>query len=120
MITIQLMRKISLALLSSSLIIASIILPMNMANHGAIPDAYAQTTNAAMLNALAANDNSNITRNAGASNTAIANTSSASNTTEGLEIKRDINYFDSSSGYLAYPSDATAGKNSSCNNDSWK
>ena len=91
---------------------------MNMANHGAIPDAYAQTTNAAMLNALAANDNSNITRNAGASNTAIANTSSASNTTEGLEIKRDINYFDSSSGYLAYPSDATAGKNSSCNNDS--
>jgi carboxymethylenebutenolidase len=81
-----------------------------MANHRAIPDAYAQT-NAAMLNALAAND-INITSNAAASNITIANTttsSSASNTTEGLQIKRDINYFDSSSGYLVYPS-ATTGK----------
>ena len=49
------MRKISLALLSLSLLIASVALPMNMANHRAIPDAYAQT-NAAMLNALSAND----------------------------------------------------------------
>ena len=111
-------RKISLALLSLSLLIAAVVLPMNMANHGTIPDAYAQSTNAAMLSALAANDNSNITSNAGASNIAITNTSSASNTTEGLQIKRDVNYFDSSSGYLAYPSAATAGKNSSCNNDS--
>jgi carboxymethylenebutenolidase len=104
------MRKISLALLSLSLLIASIALPMNMANHRAIPDAYAQT-NAAMLNALAANDG-NITSNAAASNITIANTTtsfSASNTTEGLQIKRDINYFDSSSGYLVYPS-ATTGK----------
>ena len=37
------MRKISLALLSLSLLIASVALPMNMANHRAIPDAYAQT-----------------------------------------------------------------------------
>ena len=77
------MRKISLALLSLSLLIASVALPMNMANHRAIPDAYAQT-NAAMLNALAAND-INITSNAAASNITIANTttsSSASNTTE--------------------------------------
>jgi carboxymethylenebutenolidase len=104
------MRKISLALLSLSLLIASVALPMNIANHRAIPDAYAQT-NAAMLNAVAAND-INITSNAAASNITIANTttsSSASNTTEGLQIKRDINYFDSSSGYLVYPS-ATTGK----------
>lgn len=104
------MRKISLALLSLSLLIASVALPMNIANHRAIPDAYAQT-NAAVLNALAAND-INITSNAAASNITIANTttsSSASNTTEGLQIKRDINYFDSSSGYLVYPS-ATTGK----------
>jgi carboxymethylenebutenolidase len=104
------MRKISLALLSLSLLIASVALPMNMANHRAIPDAYAQT-NAAMLNALAAND-INITSNAAASNITIANTttsSNASNTTEGLQIKRDINYFDTSSGYLVYPS-ATTGK----------
>jgi carboxymethylenebutenolidase len=104
------MRKISLALLSLSLLIASLALPMNMANHRAIPDAFAQTTNAAMLNALAAND-SNITSNAAASKIAITNTttSSTSNTTEGLQIKRDVNYFDSSSGYLVYPS-ATTGK----------
>jgi carboxymethylenebutenolidase len=100
-------REISLALFSLSLLIASVALPTNMANHGAIPDAHAQT-NAAMLNALAAN-NSNITSNTGASNIAIANTSSASNTTEGLQIKRGVNYFDSSSGYLVYPS-ATNGK----------
>jgi carboxymethylenebutenolidase len=102
------MRKINLALLSFSLIIASIVLPMNIVNHRALPYAYAQT-NAAMLNALAAND-SNITSNAAAvSNIAITNTtsSSTSNTTEGLQIKRDVNYFDSSSGYLVYPSATT-------------
>jgi carboxymethylenebutenolidase len=103
------MRKIRLALLSLSLLIASLALPMNMANHRAIPDAYAQT-NAAMLNALSAND-SNITSNAAASKIPITNTttSGASNTTEGLQIKRDVNYFDSSSGYLVYPL-ATTGK----------
>jgi carboxymethylenebutenolidase len=104
------MRKISLALLSLSLLTASVALPINMGNHRAIPDAYAQT-NAAMLNALAAND-SNITSNAAASRIAITNTttSSASNTTEGLQIKRNVNYFDSSSGYLVYPSAATTTK----------
>ena len=104
------MRKISLALLSLSLIIALIALPMNMANHIAIPDAYAQT-NAAMLNALAVNY-SNIARNAAASSITITNTSTstASNTIEGLQIKRDVNYFDSSSGYLVYPSAITGKK----------
>jgi carboxymethylenebutenolidase len=103
------MRKTSLVLVSLSLLIASVALPTYIANHGALPDAYGQT-NAAMLNALAAND-INITNNAAASNIAIANTStsSATNATEGLQIKRDVNYFDSSSGYLAYPS-ATTGK----------
>ena len=104
------MRKISLALLSLSLIIALIALPMNMANHIVIPDAYAQT-NAAMLNALAVNY-SNIARNAAASSITITNTSTstASNTIEGLQIKRDVNYFDSSSGYLVYPSVITGKK----------
>jgi carboxymethylenebutenolidase len=105
-------RKISLALLSLSLLIAFIALPMNMVNHIAIPDAYAQT-NAAMLNALAAND-TNIASNAAASNSTITNTttssSTASNTIEGLQIKRDVNYFDSSSGYLVYPSAITGKK----------
>ena len=104
------MRKASLALVSLSLFIASVALPMYIANHGAIQDAYAQT-NAAMLKALATND-INITNNSATFNIAIANanSSSASNATEGLQIKRNVNYFDSSSGYLAYPSAATGKK----------
>jgi carboxymethylenebutenolidase len=103
-------RKISLALLSLSLLIASVVLPMSMTNHRAIPDAYGQT-NAAMLNALAA-EGSNIKSNAAASKIAITDTtpSAANNITEGLQIKRDVNYFDSSSGYLAYPSATTTSK----------
>ncbi|MGA7042178.1 MAG: dienelactone hydrolase family protein, partial [Nitrososphaeraceae archaeon] len=56
-------------------------------------------------------NDSNITSNAAASKIPITNTttSGASNTTEGLQIKRDVNYFDSSSGYLVYPL-ATTGK----------
>jgi carboxymethylenebutenolidase len=90
-------RKTNLALLTLSLFAPSVALPMIIANRGAIPDAHAMT-NAAMLNAVTSNiatTNSNISTN--------------SNTTEGLQFKRDVNYFDSSSGYLAYPS-AMAGK----------
>ena len=90
-------RKTNLALLTLSLFASSVALPMIIANRGAIPDAHAMT-NAAMLNAVTSNiatTNSNISTN--------------SNTTEGLQFKRDVNYFDSSSGYLAYPS-AMAGK----------
>ena len=70
---------------------------MSMANYRSMPFAYAQT-NAAMLTALATTD-SNVTSNAAASNTtANTITSAASNTTTtaGLQIKRDVNYFDSS------------------------
>ena len=104
------MRKIGLVLLSPSLIIASIVLPMSMVNDRAMPFAYAQT-NAAMLTALATTD-SNVTNNAAASNaTANTITAAASNTTTaGLQIKKDVNYFDSSSGYLVYPSSVTGMK----------
>jgi hypothetical protein len=95
------MKKISLVFLS--LIIASLALPMSMINYRAIQFAYAQT-NAVMLTALASNnnnDNSSFTNNAAAySNTANTITSAASNTTAGLQMKTDVNYFDSSSGYL--------------------
>src|SRR5919199_3342131 len=90
-------RKTNLALLTLSLFASSVALPMIIANLGVIQDAHAMT-NAAMLNAVTSNiatTNSNI--------------STDSNTTEGLQLKREVNYFDSSSGYLAYPS-AMAGK----------
>jgi carboxymethylenebutenolidase len=105
MIIIELMGKISLVLLSLSLVIGSIVLPMSIANYRAMPFAYAQSTNAAMLTAYAAAANSIVTNNAAADNN---NNTAASNsaTTAGLQIKSDVNYFDSSSGYLVYPSSA--------------
>ena len=107
MIIVELMGKISLVLLSLSLVIGSIVLPMSIANYRPMPFAYAQSTNAAMLTAFAAAANSNVTNNAAANNNTAASNSA---TTAGLQIKSDINYFDSSSGYLAYPSAATGKK----------
>jgi hypothetical protein len=94
------MRNIIVVLLSLSLIIASLVLPMSMANSRAIPFAYAQT-NAAMLTTIA-DTYSNVASNAAVSY-ATANTSTSAaadnaTTTAGLRIKRDVNYFDSSSG----------------------
>ena len=68
-----------------------------MTNYRAIPFAYAQT-NAAMLTALTAN------------NTTTSTTATSNNSTEGLQIKTGVNYFDSSSGYLVYPSSTSSGK----------
>jgi Dienelactone hydrolase family len=111
------MRNILVVLLSLSLIIASLVLPMSMANSRAIPFAYAQT-NAAMLTTIA-DTYSNVASNAAVSY-ATANTSTSAaaaaaaaaanaTTTAGLQIKRDVNYFDSSSGYLVYHSSDTSG-----------
>jgi carboxymethylenebutenolidase len=108
MIIIELMGKISLVLLSLSLVIGSIVLPMSIANYRAMPFAYAQSTNAAMLTAYAAAAaaNSIVTNNAAADNNNNNTAASNSATTAGLQIKSDVNYFDSSSGYLVYPSSA--------------
>ena len=91
---------------------------MSMVNDRSMPFAYAQT-NAAMLTALATTD-SNVTNNAAASNaTANTITAAASNTTTaGLQIKKDVNYFDSSSGYLVYPLFRYCHETSSNNHDS--
>ncbi|MFL6316421.1 MAG: dienelactone hydrolase family protein, partial [Nitrososphaeraceae archaeon] len=118
------MKKSSLVFLSLSMIIASAVLSMNVANYSAIPSAYGQT-NAAMFATLVASNNSNgnaIMNNAIASS-AITNSSSTtttptatSNTTEGLQIKKGINYFDSASGYLVYPSIANNNNNNATAN----
>jgi carboxymethylenebutenolidase len=117
------MKKSSLVFLSLSMIIASAVLSMNVANYIAIPSTYGQT-NAAMFATLVASNNSNgnaIMNNAIASS-AITNSSSTttsptatSNTTEGLQIKKGINYFDSASGYLVYPSIANNNNNAAAN-----
>src|ERR671931_902850 len=76
-----------------------------------IPSAYAET-NAAMFATIAdgngsSSNHNTVTNNATAAN---ANTFTANNPTQGLQIKTNINYFDSSSGYLVYPSSTTTGK----------
>ena len=110
------MKKTSLVLLSSSLIIASLVFSINMANYRAMPSAYAQT-NAAMIASLVTSNNNNdnaIINNAMVSsditNSSTAATAVTSNTTEGLEIKKGVNYFDGASGYLVYPSVASSNK----------
>ncbi|MFL6355926.1 MAG: dienelactone hydrolase family protein, partial [Nitrososphaeraceae archaeon] len=106
------MKKSSLVFLSLSMIIASAVLSMNVANYSAIPSAYGQT-NAAMFATLVASNNSNgnVIMNNAIASSAITNSTTTtttptatSNTTEGLQIKKGINYFDSASGYLVYPS----------------
>jgi carboxymethylenebutenolidase len=108
----QLMKRSSLVFLSLALIIASLALPISMAGYRAIHSAYAQT-NAAMFATLVASKSSSgsliANNNATASGATTANsnsttTAATSNTTEGLQIKKGVNYFDSASGYLVYPS----------------
>jgi carboxymethylenebutenolidase len=98
------------------LIIASLVFSINVANYRAMPSAYAQT-NAAMIASLVTSNNNNdnaIMNNAMASsdiaNSSTAATAVTSNTTEGLQIKKGVNYFDSASGYLVYPSVASSKK----------
>jgi carboxymethylenebutenolidase len=62
---------------------ATILLSTNFMSYKIIPSAFAQS-NAAAIAALSLNDND-------------------TNANQGLEIKKMVNYFDSSSGYLVYP-----------------
>ncbi len=116
------MKKSSLVFLSLSIIIAFAVLSMNVANYSAIPSAYGQT-NAAMFATLVASNNSNgnIIMNNAIASSAITNSTTTtptatSNTTEGLQIKKGINYFDSASGYLVYPSIANNNNNNAAAN----
>ena len=118
------MKKSSLVFLSLSMIIASAVLSMNVANYSTIPSAYGQT-NAAMFATLVASNNSNgnVIMNNAIASSAITNSTTTtttptatSNTTQGLQIKKGINYFDSASGYLVYPSIANNNNNNAAAN----
>jgi carboxymethylenebutenolidase len=107
-------ERTSLVLLSLSLIITYLVLSMNFANFRAMHPAYAQT-NAAMFATLANTSNNNsssaLATNVTTSGAAANNTSSttaSNNTTEGLQIKKGVNYFDSASDYLVYPANSNA------------
>lgn len=75
-----------------SVIVAALVPLVNNSGNGSVQTAYAQT-NAGALATLGASG-------------ATANSTTTGHTTEGLQIKREVNYFDSASGYLVYPSTA--------------
>src|SRR5919202_7009121 len=116
------MKKTSLGFLSLSLIITYLVLSTNIANFRIMHYAYAQT-NAVMLATLVSTNNSSkgsvvamdATASGGAaySTSSITTATSTSNTVQRLQIKESVNYFDSASGYLAYPSNSN---NNSSNN----
>jgi carboxymethylenebutenolidase len=97
-------RSTNLLVLSAFFIIASLIFSTTTVStvYKAIPAAYAQTNAATLAVAVAANGNGN---GNGISNNSITNTNKTTSN-EGLQIKKDIKYFDNSSGYLVYPSTA--------------
>src|SRR6476469_5342726 len=97
------MRKNLLVFVWVALLIASLVSSLNMVNDRSIPFAYAQTNSAALATLVANNsNNSNITDNA-SSTAAAVTTFATNNTTEALQIKNGVNYFDNASGYLVYP-----------------
>jgi hypothetical protein len=95
-------RSTNLLVLSAFFIIASLIFSTTPVStvYKAIPAAYAQTNAATLAVAVAANGNG-----IGIGNNSITNTNKTTSN-EGLQIKKDIKYFDNSSGYLVYPSTA--------------
>jgi carboxymethylenebutenolidase len=94
-------KKLQILFSSILFIVISLILSTTSTAYKVIPDAYSQT-NAIDIAATAFASNSSGTTN----NNALSNTTVA---TEGLQIKKDVRYFDGASGYLVYPANATTG-----------
>src|SRR5438067_673259 len=95
LVNITMSKKTNLLLPFTFLIMASLVLSATNILYKAIPTAYAQTNAAALASLVLA---------ANSANTTI--TSTTTTTSEGLEIKKDVKYFDGASGYLVYPSTA--------------
>src|SRR5437660_8955474 len=79
-------------------IIASLVLSTTITIYKVIPPIYAQTNAAVLTSATTLADN----------NTTIA-------TTEGLQINKEVKYFDNASSYLVYPSTAATSTTNSSN-----
>ncbi len=76
-------KSVTVWLILSYIFVATILLSTNFVSYKIMPSAFAQS-NAAAIAALSLNDND-------------------TNANQGLETKKMVNYFDSSSGYLVYP-----------------
>lgn len=94
-------RRTSLVFASVVFIVASLILSTTNTIYKVIPATYAQTNAAALTNTTTLAANHTITN------------STATATKEGLQINKEVKYFDNASGYLVYPSTTASNGNSS-------
>ena len=90
LVNITMSKKTNLLLPFVFLLMTSLVLSATNILNKAIPTAYAQTNAAALASPVLAANSANTT----------------TTTSEGLEIKKDVKYFDGASGYLVYPSTA--------------
>jgi carboxymethylenebutenolidase len=94
-------RRTSLVFVSVLFIIASLVLSTTNTIYNVIPPTYAQTNAAALSNTTTLAANHTFTN------------STATVNKEGLQINKDVKYFDNASGYLVYPSTTSTNGNSS-------
>jgi carboxymethylenebutenolidase len=94
-------RRTSLVFVSVLFIIASLVLSTTNTIYNVIPPTYAQTNAAALTNTTTLAANHTFTN------------STATVNKEGLQINKDVKYFDNASGYLVYPSTTVTNGNSS-------
>src|SRR6266487_5562559 len=94
-------RRTSLVFASVLFIIASLVLSPTNTIYKVVPPTYAQTNAVALTNTTTL-----------AANNTIAN-STATPSKEGLQISKEVKYFDNASGYLVYPSTTATNGNSS-------
>ena len=94
-------RRTSLVFVSVLFIIASLVLSTTNTIYNVIPPTYAQTNAAALTNTTTLAANHTFTN------------STATVNKEGLQINKDVKYFDNASGYLVYPSTTATNGNSS-------
>ncbi|HZC20420.1 MAG TPA: dienelactone hydrolase family protein [Nitrososphaeraceae archaeon] len=95
LVNIAMSKRINLLLPFTFLIMVSLVLSATNIFYKAIPTVYAQTNSAGLAShVLVANGGNTTTK------TTITN--------EGLEVKKDVKYFDGASGYLVYPSTIAA------------
>ena len=91
-------RRTSLVFALVFFIIASLVLSTTITIYNVIPPLYAQTNADALT-----------------STTTLADNNTTTATTEGLQINKEVKYFDNASGYLVYPSTAATSTTNSSN-----
>jgi carboxymethylenebutenolidase len=100
LVNITMSKRTNLLLAFVFLIMASLVLSATNILYKAVPAAYAQTNAAALASPVLAANSANTT-------TTTTTTTTTAMASKGLEIKKDVKYFDGASGYLVYPSNAS-------------